>query len=259
MNTAQRLIQQLGDIQRTHGELWGIIVNKPLESPWCDPPIPTTTKAYDTWEGSVFCHVWTESSEYTNAMHDFGRLCPSLLDLAVSSRDNCDDSLKERIRTGADDDSKILRWLWFLSGFAVSRLPGRTPRTNQKCWGLNGHFFDADKLETQRKNLPAAIAANMPPDASCWLVRVENIIQASIEAVEYLANDSGKEYSNPLRFNTWFELFKDAKYSANESERAFRTWLTEQIHNENAKRDTPKGSICFDLNFLAEHGVDVPE
>ena len=184
----QRLVEQLIHIQQSHGELWGIFVKKPLESSWCDPPIPNATKAWDAWESSVSCHVWTESSQYANAWHDFGRLCPSLLELAVHCRGDCVDSLKEKISAGTEDDSIILRWLWFVAGFAVAKLPGRTPRTNRKCWGMNGHFFVADKLETQRKNLPTCIAGDMPPDASCWLVRVDDIIQTSIEAVEYLAS-----------------------------------------------------------------------
>ena len=41
-----------------------------------------------------------------------------------------------------------------------------------------------------RKNFPAGIVQPMPPDASCWLIELKNIIQSSIEAVEFLASQN---------------------------------------------------------------------
>lgn len=60
--------------------------------------------------------------------------------------------------------------------------------------------------------------------------------------------------SRPLRFGSWFQRFKAAKYSENESERAFRDWLKLQL-GKTAFRDTRNGPICFDVAFLQQHGV----
>lgn len=60
--------------------------------------------------------------------------------------------------------------------------------------------------------------------------------------------------SKPLRFGSWFQRFKAAKYSENESERAFRDWLKSQL-GKTAFRDTRNGPICFDVAFLQQHGV----
>ena len=82
----------------------------------------------------------------------------------------------------------VLSWLWFIGGFVVTELSGRTPRSKRTCWGSGGHSFDAERLESLRASLPATIVAHMPPDAGSWLIRIDNVIQTSIEAVEYIAN-----------------------------------------------------------------------
>ena len=58
--TADRIIEQLTYIQRTHGELSGNILTRP-DSTWCDPPIPETKPAYrgfDVIGGFKFYHIW---------------------------------------------------------------------------------------------------------------------------------------------------------------------------------------------------------
>ncbi|GEM_PF-5637215 len=236
------LVEQLIHIQRSHGELCGIVVKTPLESTWCDPPIPTATKAHDAWEGTVSCHIWTESSQYANAWHDFERLCPELLDLAVHVKDGCDESLSTAIRAATADDDRVLRWLWFIAGFSVTKLPGRTPRTNRKCWGINGHLFVADKLESQRENLPKAIAGNMPPDASCWLIRVDDIIQTSIEAVDYLAStlDDPTQWEIYRPVKEWAEITGRSVQSINDI-------LPGLIESGLAKRwqNKPRGKVAL--------------
>lgn len=67
------------------------------------------------------------------------------------------------------------------------------------------------------------------------------------------------ERSNPLRVNTWHGLFVAAKYSENESERSFRTWLNVQLRNKNAFRESKNGPIRFDMAFLRAHNVTLPE
>jgi hypothetical protein len=248
----ERIVRQLGEIQRTHGELRAVIVHEPEESPWFPPPIESTKHAFFAMHSSGTGIIWTESSEYTNAMEDFARLCPELIDSTTHSSE-----LQEWRIPAAEGVENLFQWLWFAAGFALAKLPGRTPRAFRKCWGRNGHFFNPDALEQQRQNLPPAIAANMPPNADNWLAKIENLIQVSIEAVEYFDSLSGtiQQYSKPLRFNSWFTRFKEANYSENESERAFRDWLADQISCGKAKRETKKGPICFELNFLATHGV----
>ena len=181
--TADRLIDQLTHIQRTHGELSGVIVHEEPNSSWCDPPI--LHRGHFVFDGPVTCHIWTETNLPADEQNQFERLCPSLGDLAFQLQDNAPASLRGWIQTS---DPSVLRWLWFLGGFVVTKLPGRTPRTQRYCWGSNGHEFNAEQLDSMRKNFPAGIVQPMPPDASCWLIELKNIIQLSIEAVEYLVN-----------------------------------------------------------------------
>lgn len=183
----ERIVRQLGEIQRTHGELRAVIVHEPEEWPWFPPPIESTKHAFFAMHSSCTGIIWTESSEYTNAMEDFARLCPELIDSTTHSSE-----LQEWRIPAAEGVENLFRWLWFAAGFALAKLPGRTPRAFRKCWGSNGHFFNPDALEQQRQNLPPAIAANMPPNADNWLAKIENLIQVSIEAVEYLAANSGE-------------------------------------------------------------------
>lgn len=67
------------------------------------------------------------------------------------------------------------------------------------------------------------------------------------------------ERSKPLRVNHWHRLFVAAKYSENESIRAFSDWLVVQIADKHAFRETRKGAVCFDLAFLKKHEVKPPK
>lgn len=185
----ERIVRQLEEIQRTHGELRAVVVHEPEESPWIPPPIENTKPAYHAWHSSCTGIIWTESSEFTNSMDDFARLCPEMIDSTANSSE-----LQEWRIPAAAGVADLSRWLWFAAGFAMAKLPGRTPRVFRKCWGRNGHSFNPDILEQQRQNLPPAIAANMPPNADNWLAKIENLIQVSIEAVEYVGNEQ-KAYS----------------------------------------------------------------
>ena len=135
--TADRLIEQLIHIQRTHGELWGIIVKECPNSSWCDPPIPKGKAAhfsFDTTSDLETCHVWVEASQFTDAMNHFGRLCPALGDLAIQLRNGVPALMQEWIYAGTDD--RVLSWLWFLGGFVVTELPGRglTKAAPRRAW-----------------------------------------------------------------------------------------------------------------------------
>ena len=86
--------------------------------------------------------------------------------------------------------------------------------------------------------------------------------QLRTTAGEYLrqrgAIVSGPGHSKPFRVSSWHKLFVEAKYSENESERAFRDWLKEQLNSGNAFRSSPKGAVSFDMAFLNRLKVIAP-
>lgn len=65
--------------------------------------------------------------------------------------------------------------------------------------------------------------------------------------------------SRPMRVNVWHKLFLKAKYSDNLSESYFRTFLKEHIAAGKAKRESEKGPVQFDLDYLTEIGVELDE
>lgn len=179
--TIPRLIQQLLHAQQKHGDLSAIIVHAPAESESCDPPLPRTEPIYFGSHGDQACHIWAESNA-SGSLEEFSRLCPALCELA----------LPEGLRAWQlppDNANGLLRWLWILGGFATAKHPGRTPRAHRVCWGSNGHTFHADRLESLRKSLPKDIVKAMPPDADCWMIRLDNIIQLSIELLDGLPGE----------------------------------------------------------------------
>ncbi len=102
--TADRLIDQLTHIQRTHGELSGVIVHEEPNSSWCDPPI--LHRGHFVFDGPVTCHIWTETNLPADEQNQFERLCPSLGDLAFQLQDNAPPSLRGWIQTR---DPSVLR------------------------------------------------------------------------------------------------------------------------------------------------------
>jgi len=92
------------------------------------------------------------------------------------------------------------------------------------------------------------------------LETLQPVIHGGLQRMQHLApkNAIAREYSKPLRVNNWHRLFVKARYSENESERSFRKWMNEQIEAGDASRKTPNGPVCFCLNFLKVHQVELP-
>ena len=98
----------------------------------------------------------------------------------------------------------------------------------------------------------------MPPNADCWLAKIENLIQVSIEAVEYFAaaaavSERPPTLSKALPTKAWAKRFGKSE-----------TWVKDQIRDQwepsgLAKRNSERGSVRISLELLAEMGVDHPE
>ncbi len=68
-----------------------------------------------------------------------------------------------------------------------------------------------------------------------------------------------EQLSRPMRVGEWHKLFLLAKYSDNLSMTSFRKFLKEQITAGHAKRETKRGPVQFDRDYLTEIGVELDE
>ena len=188
--TADRLIRQVSDLLINRGELSSLAVNHPPGSDWVAAPVERLAGKwfqFGTFMDGGSHYAWPTSLDWgTNPVRTFESFCHSLNGLLVSQSSRLPDSLAGWLRGNSADP--LARWVWFVSGYAITPLPRRRPRTRRKCWGNDGtSYYDADILETLRKGMPEVWRLRMPPDASCWLIRVADLLQTTIDAVEYLA------------------------------------------------------------------------
>ena len=165
---------------------------------------------------------------------------------------------------------------WVLLRYSVSGCFAANPATMQSRFAANSPYGWFDQ---SLNPAPGIQIVGVPQDWTLAITdRGERLVQtmlskpglliqpqANTQSViifeESTSRDLPKavQLSKPQRVNTWHKVFVEAKYSENESERSFRTWLNEQLRKEKAFRKSKKGEISFDLKFLEELNVKLPE
>ena len=188
---AEQLTRQLDEMRHRQGELSAALIYEPAGSQHFPHPIVNIVKGKqqryflgEDWSG----YIWSDSkpkSESPDPVALFDGLIHELAELALSLKDFDPDSVRKWIPCGMEDSTRL--WITFVSGFATTRLSGHEPRTHKMCWDKNGILYQADRLESLRRSSPPQNTVVFPPNADHWLIRLDNILQTSIDAVGYLA------------------------------------------------------------------------
>lgn len=186
---ADRLIRQLDNLRLNRGELSALVIWHPQAARWVPAPIERIVGSGWSFNQCVN-HSWylwpaTGGGKKPSVQELLDPLLPELASILRKCFQQMPGSLASWVIVPMGEQQPD--WFLFLAGFATTRLPGLEPRTRRQCWGNNGMFFAADGLERMRASFPEAYREVMPPNADCWLAKLEAVLQTSIAAIEYLA------------------------------------------------------------------------
>ncbi|MEJ7591133.1 MAG: hypothetical protein WKF77_06255 [Planctomycetaceae bacterium] len=220
----------------------------------------------DVWNQTLgaFQRLVQQLASVQNVLAECAELTPENSDIEF---------IREQIRAEVDtlqfmtnDAEKRWKSIGLDVASAVGRFNMNRPADNvawcsailNAAWQLyNGlrRELAGENAELCVQRLPLHVG-RIPNDIDTW----RNRITAELRAGAICENSTKTaplpiNRSKPLRFKTWYDRFKAARYSDNESERAFRDWLKGQIANGKAVRSSEKGPISFDLEFLKLYGV----
>lgn len=179
----ETLIAQLSRIQTAHGPIPAAFVHDengpPLDN--CLPGKPLWY--YPVGHGELI-YLWPTfgADGESIGLKLFDGVCRGLETLAGERSHALPTSLTQWV-SGLDARD---RWLMLLFGLSVENVTHHVQRCVRKCWTAEGNTVTVGSLDVARKMLPHGFNGKLPENEDSWFVRIDDVLQTSINAVEYL-------------------------------------------------------------------------
>lgn len=180
---AERLRKQLSDTLINGGTVSAVLI---VEENRLDNPSPAWGKIIPkgpTWfstTGAGTCFIVGE----TRSRDIFAGCCHRLNAYANETYEQWPEPLKQWnfYYGGSVDETDWLSLVFWLAN--ESRTDFVKP-VNKKCWHEDGHTFDVEGLDIASQMLPEGLRDKVPKNAENWFLKIDDILQSSIDALDY--------------------------------------------------------------------------
>jgi hypothetical protein len=181
---AETLIAQLSRIQTAHGPIPAAFVHDE-NGPPLDRCLPAKPFSFSTVANSELIFLWPTfgTDGESIGLKLFDGVCQGLEALAGDRLEVLPDSLARWVN-GRDARD---RWLMLVFGLSAEGITHRIQRRVRKCWADDGTTIPVGSLETAKQMLPNGFNGPLPENENSWFLEIDDVLQTSIHAVEYLS------------------------------------------------------------------------